>query len=61
MFVISIKQLLEAGALCSTFSVEGEMRELIKKMYDMVSTDRRTINVSSNVKGVIDDFMKLEW
>ncbi len=47
--------------LCSTFSVEGEMRELIKKMYDMVSTDRRTINVSSNVKGIIDDFMKLEW
>lgn len=47
--------------LCSTFSVEGEMRDLIWKMYEMVSADRRTINVSSAVKGVIDDFMKLDW
>ena len=45
--------------LCSTFSVEGEMRDLIWKMYEMVSADRRTINVSSAVKGVIDDFMEI--
>lgn len=47
--------------LCSTISVEGEMRELIFRLYNMVASDKRTINVSSSVKGVIDSFMKLDW
>ena len=47
--------------LCSTFTVEGKLRDLIFKLYSIVSGDRRTVNVSSKVKNAIDEFMRLDW
>lgn len=51
----------KVSPLCSTFSVEGEMKKHIQKLYKLVDGDKRTVNVSSSVKDAIDGFMELKW
>lgn len=47
--------------LCSTYSVGEEMRKIIAKLYSKVSGTGNYINLSSDTKSIIDDFMNLNW
>lgn len=47
--------------LCSTYSVGEEMGKIIEKLYSKVSGTGNYLNLSSDTKSIIDNFMNLNW